>query len=78
MQMFVVEALTVGVMTAVVGSLVSLIFMLQNPEFVFEKYTFWPQVAWAYFFTGVLIHFMCEGFGLNRWYCKNGHACQHQ
>ena len=28
------------------------------------------------FFTGVLVHIICEVVGLNTWYCKNGSACK--
>lgn len=27
------------------------------------------------FFTGVIVHLICEVVGLNKWYCKNGVAC---
>ena len=28
------------------------------------------------FFTGVLVHLICEVVGLNKWYCRNGVACR--
>jgi hypothetical protein len=29
----------------------------------------------ATFAIGALLHLMCEFSGINRWYCKNGNAC---
>lgn len=28
------------------------------------------------FIIGVIVHLVCEYSGINRWYCKNGLACQ--
>jgi hypothetical protein len=29
----------------------------------------------ATFVTGAILHLLCEFSGINRWYCKNGNAC---
>ncbi|MBP01984.1 MAG: hypothetical protein CMM25_04115 [Rhodospirillaceae bacterium] len=34
-----------------------------------------PYVPNAFLF-GFLLHLLCELLGVNKWYCKNGNACQ--
>jgi hypothetical protein len=29
----------------------------------------------ATFMAGSLVHILCEVLGINKWYCKNGNAC---
>ena len=48
----------------------------RNKDFSFKKYSFWWQVLGSFFVTGVIIHLLCEGTGINKWYCKNGNACK--
>lgn len=76
MKQLIVEALVVGVVAAVVGLLISTLFMMLDKDFSFEKYDFWPRVMLSYFVTGVLLHFIFEYFGANKWYCDNGNACK--
>lgn len=71
-----IEALTVGIATAIIGFIISTLFMLPSKNFSFKKYHFWPQVILAFFITGILIHLLCEVSGINKWYCKNGVACR--
>lgn len=71
-----VEALVVGLITAIVGIIISTLFMLPSKDFSWKKYTFWPQVLLAYFVTGFLLHLGFELAGANKWYCKHGNACQ--
>lgn len=71
-----IEVLMVGLATAVVGFCVSTVFMyIFANNFSFKKYHFWWQVFLSYFITGCLIHLICEATGVNKWYCKNGAAC---
>ena len=71
-----VEALIVGLVTGLVGSVVSLGIMYVDPKFSLKKYTFWPQVFISYFLTGLLLHLLFEFAGANGWYCRNGNACK--
>jgi|LakMenEpi03Aug12_release.lakeMendotaPanAssembly.Ray.scaffolds.fasta_scaffold3330219_1 hypothetical protein len=71
-----IEALIIGLITAVVGFLLSTLFMLPSKSFSWKKYDFWPQVMAAFFLTGFLLHLGFELAGINKWYCKNGNACR--
>jgi hypothetical protein len=73
---FLLEALIVGLVTAVVGFIISTSLMYaRNSDFSLEKYHFWPWVLLGYFLTGVIIHILFEITGGNSWYCKHGSAC---
>ena len=77
MMRVLVEALIVGIIVVIVGTLQSKIFDNKsavkpackdwNKNYVMEK---------GLFVTGVLTHIICELIGLNTWYCKNGSACR--
>ncbi len=69
------EALVVGIISAIVGLIISTALMYTDKNFKLSKYHFWPQVAFAYFITGVILHLGFEAFGANKWYCKHGTAC---
>ncbi len=72
------EALSVGLITAIIGSLVSLLSMfLFSKSFTLKSYTFWPQVFITYFITGFLIHLILEWTGMNQKFCcqKNRYKC---
>lgn len=74
---YLVEALIVGIATAIVGFIISTLFMyIRDRSFRLENYKFWPYVLLSYFLTGVVIHIMFEMFGGNKWYCTNGFACR--
>jgi len=65
------EALVVGVVTAIVGFVISTVMMfLTQKSFSLRSYTFWPQVALAMFMTGALIHVLLEVTGVNRKWCQ--------
>jgi hypothetical protein len=68
------EALFVGVLSAVIGFIISTAIMVASKNL--KRYTFWPWVIISFFITGVLVHFICEYFGINKWYCKKGRACR--
>lgn len=71
------EVIVVGLMTALVGFIISsLMMVLLAKDFSVKKYHFWWQVLLSYFITGCLIHLLCEASGINHWYCANGVACR--
>lgn len=73
---FFIEALTVGIMTGILGFIISTLLMFTNKKFSLKKYTFWPSVLFSYFITGFLIHLIYEFTNVNKWYCINGNACK--
>ena len=69
---FVYEIIAVGVLTAILGFIISTLLMYTfTDNFTFKKYKFWWQVILSLFLTGCLIHVICEYSGINKWYCKN-------
>jgi ABC-type antimicrobial peptide transport system permease subunit len=77
MKQLLLEVLIVGLITALVGFIVSTALMyVFVKKFSQKKYHFWWQVALSYFITGCLVHLLCQATGANRWYCKNGAACR--
>lgn len=75
MSKLIVEALVVGLITGIVGLIISTAFMLPSKDFSLN-YHFWTQVLVSFFLTGFLIHLICEATGINKWYCKHGNACK--
>jgi hypothetical protein len=74
--MLVVESTVIGLITGIIGSLISLMLMyITDKTFSIKKYTFAGSVFFSFFLTGVVIHTFFEMVGLNTWYCKNGVAC---
>jgi uncharacterized integral membrane protein len=65
------EILIVGILTAIVGLIISYIMMGEKSN----EFKHWNQVGLSYFITGALIHIICEFTKINKWYCSNGHAC---
>ncbi len=65
------EALIVGIGLVVVGMLMHLVASK------FMKHDMNDNVVLAshFFIAGVVVHLLCEYFGINKWYCKNGVAC---
>ena len=76
MKILIKEAVFVGILTVIVGTVLSKIFESNrsvpsscknwNKNYVMEK---------CLFLTGFIIHIFCEYAGLNKWYCKHGRAC---
>jgi hypothetical protein len=59
------ESLIVGLITAIVGFLITTLFMfIRNKDFSFEKYNFWHYVFFSYFLTGMIIHLV---FYYSKW-----------
>jgi len=73
-----IEALVVGIMTVIAGSLVGfLIGMVMKTELppVCKDWNKNFVMEISLFLTGVFIHLFCEFTGVNAWYCVNGAAC---
>jgi len=77
MLKLVLEALTVGVSTVIMGLLVHFLFGYHSKHAHSDKMKQeMLGLAVTLFFTGVFLHLLFELTGLNSWYCKNGNACQ--
>jgi hypothetical protein len=72
---FLLEAIVVGIITLIVGIIVSKLMEIgRKKEYDEKDYTL--QMAGGLFITGFVVHILCEAFGFNRWYCKHGDACK--
>ena len=68
-----IEIIIVGIITAIVGFIISYIAMkINNPEVNFDH---WNLLILTFFTTGIFTHILCEYFGINKYYCYNGNAC---
>ena len=65
------EAIVVGIATVIVGYLV---YKSTKKLDINQK----VKNLLNLFITGLVIHLVCEYSGINKWYCKNGNACQKQ
>lgn len=70
-----IEALAVGVMTMILGTLLSVGSMHLQKGFEIKSIDFWPSLLTVNFLLGFLVHLLCEWSGINKWYCRNGYAC---
>lgn len=71
-----VEALVVGLVTAIIGLGISTAIMYASQrDFSLKKYHFWPYILLAFFITGLVCHLGFEVLGANKWYCRKGNAC---
>ena len=75
------EAIVVGIATVIVGQFVgfTLSKLMKTQVNIRSDSKDWNKnhiMEWSLFFTGVLIHLLCEYFGVNKWYCRNGSACK--
>lgn len=66
-----VEALVIGLITAIIGFIIAtLLMVLLDKKFKFKDYTFWPQVMLGFFLTGMVMHLLFEVLGWNKKYCE--------
>jgi hypothetical protein len=72
MSQFLTEIFFVGILTTIIGLIISYIMMGQKSK----GFKHWDQVGLSYFITGALIHMICEFTKINKWYCSNGNACK--
>tara|TARA_B100000131_G_C17559750_1_gene386247 strand:- start:11 stop:253 length:243 start_codon:yes stop_codon:yes gene_type:complete len=74
-----VEAVAVGLILVVVGTLVSWVvgrMMGTDLPPVCKDWNKNYVMEICLFLSGVIVHLLCEFSGLNKWYCKNGFACR--
>tara|TARA_Y100000816_G_C26106880_1_gene588538 strand:- start:5205 stop:5450 length:246 start_codon:yes stop_codon:yes gene_type:complete len=79
MKELLIESLVVGIITVVIGTLVSLLvsyFMKVDMPPVCKDWNKNNVMEICLFLTGVFAHLMFESIGANKWYCKNGVACK--
>ena len=66
------EVVFVGVLVVVLGLI---IHMFSSHYYKHDMNNLWIYSAHL-FIIGIATHLICEGSGLNRYYCKNGAACK--
>ena len=70
------EATIIGLATSLLGTFLSFIFMAINKGSFNFKFNHWNTIILSEFLVGFIVHYVSEYSGLNKWYCKNGNACQ--
>jgi high-affinity Fe2+/Pb2+ permease len=70
-----VEALIAGIMVAIVGLIVSYIIMRYTSKEEASNFSHWGSIILSFFITGFTVHLVSEYLGINKNYCKTGHAC---
>lgn len=74
---YIVEAIVVGLMTMILGTILSVLSMyVSQRNFSIGEVNFWTSLLVVNFILGFLIHVICEWTGINKWYCSKGFACQ--
>ena len=66
------EAIIVGLITAIIGKLLSKILIKINKLDENKDFQIWNEpriIEISLFLTGIFIHLICECMGLNKWYC---------
>lgn len=79
MLQLLIEAIIVGIVTVVVGTGVAYVvgkFNKIDLPSVCKKWNKNHVMEISLFFTGVVVHFLCEILKVNKWYCTNGFACK--
>jgi membrane protein DedA with SNARE-associated domain len=78
MKLF-IEAVCVGLLVVVVGTLVGFIlgkYFSTNLPRICKSWNKNHIMEISLFLTGFIAHLLCEFIGVNKWYCKNGNACK--
>ena len=64
-----IEALVVGILLVILSAIIMESVELVSPDGGrLQKYG-------LLFVIGAIFHLLCEGAGVNKWYCANGNAC---
>ena len=73
-----IEAVIVGIITVVVGYIVTWIVSNFNKDAkdINKEWNKNHIMEIVLFLTGICVHLLCEVSGINSWYCENGLACQ--
>ena len=78
-MILIIEAIVVGILTVIVGTIVGYVvgklFSNDLPK-ICKTWNRNHIMEICLFFTGFIIHLICEFSGINKWYCKNGYACK--
>ena len=72
MKIVIIESIIIGVVTMILGKIISNILLGINKADKNKKLPVWHEpriIEISLFFTGVFIHLVCEYVGLNKWYC---------
>ena len=70
LQRLLMEAIAVGLLVVLLGYVV--VYFMESMKLKIDKD---KQMIIGFFMLGFLTHILCEFTGVNKWYCKNGHAC---
>jgi len=70
MNQLYIEALSVGILTSIVGFVIQYALSLNLSSST--------ELILFLLILGIIIHILCEISGINKWYCENGNACKKQ
>jgi len=65
-----IEGLSIGLLTGIVGFIIATLLMFIEPGFSLAKYHFWFRIFLGAFISGFLIHIILEYSGANKKYCE--------
>jgi hypothetical protein len=74
-----IEAILVGLVTGIIGLVISTLLMfIFSRNFSLKKYSFWYQIFFSHFLSGFLIHIIFEWSEMNKKFCcqKNRYNCK--